>query len=98
MATLFISVFDGAAVTLVDRPVQQMTITVAASSAQSAAITGQASKVRNVRLYTDTDCFVEWGADPTALNDGTGGIPLGADNPEVIGMRAGDLIATIERV
>lgn len=98
MPTLFLTVFDGADIKLVDEPVQQTSVTVGGTSTQSAAILGPTGKLRNVRLMTDTDCFVEWGENPTALNDGTGGMPLGAENPEVVGIQAGHLVAVIERV
>ena len=98
MATLFIGVFDGAAETLIGEPVQEITITLGGASVQSAAIDGPAGRKRLVRLYADGDCFVTWGDDPTALNTGLGGRPLGADNPEVFGIVAGNLIAAIEKV
>ena len=97
MATLFISVFADATTTLLDKPIQQMTIAVGAGSLQSSAITGTGKFKKLVRLFTDTDCFVEWGENPTALTDGSAGMPLGAENPEIVGVRAGDIIAVIER-
>ena len=97
MAKLFISVFADATTTVLDKPIQQMVVTVGAGSLQSSAVTGSGKFKRLVRLYADADCFVEWGSDPTALTDGTAGMPVGADNPEFIGVRAGDIIATIER-
>ena len=77
MATLFITIFRDAAVTLLGQSDQEMTITVAGTSAQSSTVTVPANGAgkRLARLYTDTDCFVTWGANPTAVNDGSSGIP-----------------------
>ena len=99
MATLFITIFRDATVTLLGRADQEMTITVAGASAQSSVVTVPANGAgkRLARLYTDTDCFVTWGTDPTATNDGSSGMPLGADNPEVISVETGDKFAAIER-
>ena len=98
MATLFIAVFGDASQTLIGKPVQEMTVTITGTSALSAALTQGNNKVqRRVRLYADADCFVTWGEDPTALNDGTEGRPLGADNPESFAIDTGDKIAVIER-
>ena len=99
MATLFIAVWGGASLTLVGEPLQEITVSIGASSTQSSAISGPATpKQRQVRLYADADCFVHWADNPTALTDGTAGRPLGADNPEVFNIDSGKLIAVIERV
>lgn len=98
MATLFLTVFDGADIKLIDRPLQHIPVAITAASVQSAAITGKTGKIRNVNFHADADCFVLYGEDPTVLNDGTAGMPLGAENPVVLGVRAGDLVAVIERV
>lgn len=98
MATLFFAVWDNANQTLLGEPLQEDTVAVGAGSLQSAAISGTRKEIRRVRLFTDADCFVTWGDNPTALQDGTAGMPLGAENPEVVGIEAGQLIAVIERV
>lgn len=98
MATLFIGVWGGAGLALVGEPLQEMAVTISGTSAQSAAVSGPTKPAqRQVRLFTDMDCFVTWGANPTALTDGTGGRPLGAENPEVFTIDSGSLIAVIER-
>ena len=98
MATLFISVFGDATQTLVGEPVQEMTVAVGVGSLQSSVLTAGNNKVwRRVRLFTDTDCFVTWGSDPTALADGTAGRPMGAENPEVFTIESGSKIAVIAR-
>jgi hypothetical protein len=98
MATLFITVWDNASNTLLGDPIQYATVTVGAGSLQSDVISGSRSEIRKVRLFTDTDCFVAWGDDPTAPGDGSGDMPLGAENPEVVGIKAGQKIAVIQRV
>ena len=99
MATLFITVWGDATQTLLGEPIQEEAVTISGTSAQSSAILGGVNKaMRRVRLYTDTDCFVTWGTDPTALTNGTAGRALGADNPEVFGVESGQRIAVIERV
>ena len=98
MATLWIAVFDAANEVLFDAPIQEIKVSISGTSAQSAAISGSGKIMRRVRLFTDTDCFVTWDDDPTALQDGSDGRPLGAENPEVFGIVSGEKIATIERV
>lgn len=99
MATLFFGVWQDARETLIGEPIQEVAVTISGTSAQSAAIIGGVNKAwRRVRIYADTDCFVHWGADPTALNDGTAGRPLGADNPETFDIESGQRVAVIERV
>lgn len=98
MATLFIAVWGDATQTLVGNPVQEMTVSVGAGSLQSAVLIADNNKVwRRVRLFTDADCFVTWGANPTAKNDGSDGRPLGAENPEVFTIESGLKIAVISR-
>jgi hypothetical protein len=98
MATLFISVFADATQTLLNPPIQEMAVAVGAGSVQSAALSqGNNATMRRVRLFTDTDCFVTWGADPTAVGDGSSGMPLGAENPEVVGIETGHKVAVIQR-
>jgi hypothetical protein len=98
MATLFIAVWDNASNTLLDSPIQYDTVTVGAGSLQSSAISGSRSEIRKVRLFSDVDCFVTWGSDPTAPGDGSADLPIGAENPEIVGIKAGDKIAVIQRV
>lgn len=99
MAKLFIAVWGDASQTLIGKPIQEMTVDVGAGSLQSGVLTQGNNKVmRRVRIMADTDCFVTWGEDPTALGDGTEGRPMGAENPEVFGIETGWKIAVIERV
>ncbi len=97
MATLGIQVFADAKEVLFDAPIQVTSVAIGAGSLKAAAITGSNKQMRHCRLFADADCFVLWGADPTA-GDFTDSVPLGAENPEVIGVQAGHLIAVIQRV
>ena len=96
MATLFISVWDNASQTLLGQPLQETSVAIGAASAQSDAITGSNKETRLVRVFADADCYVTWGSDPTASS--ADGRPMGAENPEVFGIVAGEKIAVIERV
>ena len=95
---LQISVFSDAKEVLFDAPLQEEVVAIGAGSLQSNAITGDNREMRLVRLFCDADCFVTWGANPTATTDGTSGRALGAENPEVFGIFAGNKIAVINRV
>jgi len=101
MATLFITVWDSAKEVALGAPLQEEVVAIGAGSLQSNVITTQSDgrvTHRRVRLYADADCFVTWGSDPTALNDGSAGRAMGADNPEYFEITAGEKIAVIERV
>lgn len=100
MATLYFGVWGDARETLSGEPLQEGTVDIGAASTQSVAISGPAGRTvtRQVRLYADADCFVTWGSDPTALNDGSDGRPLGLDNPEVFNIASGLKLAVIERL
>jgi len=97
MATLFFAVFEDAAQTALDIPLQEDVIAIGVGSLQSATIVGSGKKKRTVRLFADVDCFVTWGADPTAVADGSEGRPIGAENPEYVSIEAGHKIAVIAR-
>lgn len=95
MSTLFITVWDVAAEVAQGDPIQEMTITISGTSAQSTAITADSRRRKRVRLFTDTDCFVTWGSDPTAASGSSR--PMGAENPEYFDIEAGHKIAVITR-
>lgn len=76
-------------------------VTVGSSSTQSAVMHAAATpsnQSRCVRVVSDTDCWVNWGSNPTALNTGLGGRMIGAGNPEYFDILANDKIACIERL
>ncbi len=98
---LQISVFTSAAEVLFGSPVQEEVVAIGAGSLQSNVITGSSTTaipMLRVRFFCDADCFVTWGDNPTALTTGAAGRALGAENPEVFGVPAGQKIAVINRV
>ena len=98
---LQISVFENAQEVLFGSPVQEEVVAIGAGSVQSNAISGSTTApvpMLRVRLFADADCFVTWGDDPTALTTGVGGRAIGAENPEIFGIPAGQKIAVINRV
>ena len=64
MALLFISVWGGAGEVAMGDVLQEEVVAVGGGSLQSNIITGSGVRQR-VRLYSDTDCFVTWGNNPT---------------------------------
>ena len=98
MATLFIAVFNSSASVAAGPVLSEQAVTIGGASAQSAIMDASGSnKSRTVRVMADADCFVTWGEDPTALTDGTGGRPMGAENPEYFYIKADEKIAVITR-
>lgn len=98
MATLYFAVFADAKETAKGPALQFGAVTIGGTSTQSSAIVGSERAVRRVRLFADALCFVHWGANPTAVNNGTAGIPLGTENPEYIDVEAEHKIAVITRM
>ena len=98
MADLFYTVWDTAA-EVANGPVKnENKVTIAATSTQSGLIEAAGgNRSRRVRIYAGAKCFVTWGANPTAVNDGTAGRAMGADNPEYYEIQADHKIAVIER-
>ena len=97
MATLFFRVWESAAEVALGDKIQEDVITIGSGSLQSAVISGTGRKRRRVRLFADANCFVTWGENPTALNDGTEGMPMGSENPEYVDIESQHKIAVIER-
>ena len=98
MATLFFRVYETASEVAAGPKVNEGQVTIAGVSAQSGVFhAGGGNKSRRVLLFSDTACFVTWGANPTALTNGTEGMPLGVENPEYIWAEAGDRLAVIAR-
>ena len=60
----------------------------------SAVISGNDKKRRRVRLYSEADCWVKVGANPTATG-GSDSIPLSLGNPEYIDIEAGHVLSAI---
>jgi len=99
MTTLFVTVWGDAEEVPLGDPLQEFSVNIAATStASTETISGSGNKRRHVRLFADTNCFVIWGEDPTAVNDGSDGRPMGSDNPEYFNIQSGHKIAVIERI
>ena len=98
MATLFVCIWVDAKQVALGDPLQEFPVTIAGTSTKSTTISGSGRKKIRARLFADADCFVTWGEDPTALNNGNDGRPLGAENPEYFDIETGHKIAVIERV
>ena len=100
--TLYFRVFSGASEVALGDPVQEDTVDFSGGVNSSAVIStdnpGIDNKRMRVRLFADDDCFVTWGANPTAQNDGSDGMPMGAENPEYVDIEAGHKISVIARV
>lgn len=94
---LYITVWRDAAEVAMGDPLQETSIAIGGASVQSEAITGVNRQRNRVRLFADSNCFVTWGADPTALNDGTDGRPMGSENPEYFDIESNHRIAVIQR-
>ena len=94
MATLTATVYDSAAEVAMGYPLEELQVAVGGGSLQTDAITTSGMEVKRVRLFTDTDCHVAFGDNPTATS---ANFPLGAENPEYVWVKAGDKIAVIAR-
>lgn len=99
MATLWITEFDrkplptdGDAISQIARlpAVAEQTVSIGASSAQSAALNND---TRFVRLYADAACHVLVGSNPTAT---AAKMPLAAGAAEYFGVTPGQKIAVIQ--
>ena len=97
MATLYYCVFQGAREVANGDPIQEGSVAISGTSAQSEVIEGSDRVRRRVRVFTDTACFVTWGSDPTAVNDGSDGRPLAAEGGEYFDVEAGHKLAVIAR-
>ena len=97
MATFFFRVYETAAEVAHGDPLQENVVAVGVSQQQSAPIAGDKKRQRRVRIFADVDCFVQWGDNPTATNDGLSGMPLGAENPEYVSINAGQRFSVIQR-
>lgn len=95
--TLFFCVFEGANEVALGDPIQEAAIDFSGGEAKSDVINGEGRKRRRVRVMADDDCYVAWGDGVTAVNDGTLGRPLGADNPEYFDIESGHKISVIAR-
>ena len=97
MPTLFYAAFHSATQTAEGTPLLEGKIAIGAGSLQSAAMPGASRVSRRVRIFCDSKAYVTWGTNPTAVNDGSDGRPMGSENPEYFDLEAGWKIAVIER-
>lgn len=100
MAQFTVLIWEDAKEVAVGLVVQQETLTISGVSQQTPAIIGTGGIPRHyrARLHAEANCFVQSGDDPTALNDYTQGMPLGAENPEYVDIQTGRRFAVIERL
>lgn len=96
MATLFITELkelgrgsDGGTVPVAPMPPATVQTVTFATAAQSAAFGGA---TRYVRLYSDADCCVRFGDNPTAVTTDT---PMAADTPEYFGVEPGHKVSAV---
>ena len=95
MANVNVTVFDGAASTPVGDPEQYLTAVI--GGANSSAVLGSNRKRWTARFYAESDCWLKWGANPTATG-ASDSVALGADNPEYFNVEAGHVVTAITRV
>lgn len=73
-------------------PVAQQAITVSSTSAQSAVLNAQTTLIR---LHTDTTCWIEVGANPTAT---AAKMRMVADSTEYFSVRPGSIATKIAAI
>ncbi len=99
MSNLYIAAFKDAKEVALGLPVLEEQVVYTTSSVQSTVLPVQTPGIDyRVRIFSDADCFVTWGENPTATIDGTSGRPIGANNPEYFSIKNGHRLAVIERV
>lgn len=99
MSNLYIAAFKDAKEVALGLPALEEQVVYTTSSVQSTVLPVQTPGIDyRVRIFSDADCFVTWGENPTATIDGTSGRPIGANNPEYFSIKNGHRLAVIERV
>lgn len=99
MSNLYIAAFKDAKEVALGLPALEEKVVYTTSSVQSTVLPVQTPGIDyRVRIFSDADCFVTWGENPTATIDGTSGRPIGANNPEYFSIKNGHRLAVIERV
>lgn len=94
MADVFMTVWETAAEVAQGEPLQFTKATIA--GANSAPIVGDSKRSRRVRIYAEAACWVKWGTAPVATGS-SDSMPVGADNPEYLDLKAGDVLTAIAR-
>ena len=96
MATLYMNVWASAQDVAQGPVLQSDSVAIAGSSDDLNPIVQNKVVPRHrIRLFTDADCFVAFGVNPTA--DSTG-IPMAANQTEYFELSSGENVAVIERV
>ena len=98
MATMQMTIFEGASQTATGAVLQEEIVTISGTAAPTSVIEGDGRKQVIARIYCDVDAWVTWGTGVTALQDGTEGRMIGANNPEYFRLEAGWSVSVIERV
>jgi hypothetical protein len=97
LAEFFAHVFRDAGAAAKGAVEQALKETIGGTAVQTDAILqGGTTPIKFVRCWADGDCYIAWGADPTATTDS---IPIGAGHgPEYFEIPAGYKISVIEKV
>jgi hypothetical protein len=99
MSNLYIAAFKDAKEVALGLPELEEKVVYTSPAVQSSVLPVQTPGIDyRVRIFSDADCFVTWGEDPTATIDGTSGRPIGANNPEYFSIKHGHKISVIERL
>lgn len=99
MSNLYIAAFKDAKEVALGLPELEEKVVYTSSSVQSTVLPLQNPAIDyRVRIFSDADCFVTWGENPTATISGASGRPIGANNPEYFSIKNGHRLAVIERL
>jgi hypothetical protein len=101
MTTLYITVFNSASVTAAGDPIQYLSVPIGALAQNSDPLVtydeaGRFGRRYAVRVFAASDCFFNWGQNPT-VTGAADGIPLAAGVAEYFRVKDRDRIAVIER-
>lgn len=97
MATLQYTVYYTAGAVAQGPVLNEGVVTISGTAAQSGAMESGKTGSRYVRIAVDTDCWVTWGANPTATVDGDAGRMMFAGSWEYVWIEAPHLISVIQR-
>ncbi len=98
MATCFITVWRSSESVAAGPVLNEEKVAIGGASAQSGVMNSAGgNKSLTVRVMCDSNAYVTWGSNPTAVADGTEGRAMGSENPEYFFIKADEKIAVIER-
>jgi hypothetical protein len=76
---------------------QVLKVAIGTEDQSNAIVSNSTTQIKFVRCWADADCYIAWGADPTA--DADTGLPIGGGHgPEYLEMAVGDKISVIAKV